>query len=104
MEKRFVVQPFDGLDFDNRYEDTFKSAITKSGWELCRTDRDPGVRISIEDIEKGIANSAICFAYITLNNPKCLVRVSLCLRLPKRYYNGVSTGSPISGLTNLHAG
>jgi hypothetical protein len=69
MDKCFVIQPFDGADFDNRYEDTFKPAISKAGLEPYRTDKDPSVRIPIEDIEKGIASSAICFADITLDNP-----------------------------------
>lgn len=69
MEKCFVIQPFDGGNFDKRYDETFKPAIEKTGLQPYRTDRDFSVQIPIEDIEKGIKESAICLAEITLNNP-----------------------------------
>jgi hypothetical protein len=69
MERCFVIQPFDGASFDKRFDETFKPAIDKAGLEPYRTDRDLSVRIPIEDIEKGIRESVICLAEITLNNP-----------------------------------
>ena len=69
MKKCFVIQPFDSGIFDKRYTDIFEPAIKKAGFEPYRTDRDLSVRIPIEEIEKGISGSEICFAEITTDNP-----------------------------------
>jgi len=69
MEKCFVIQPFDNDKFDKRYVDIFEPAIIKSGFDAYRIDKDLSVRISIDEIEKGISESAICFAEITSDNP-----------------------------------
>lgn len=69
MEKCFVIQPFDNGKFDKRYVDIFEPAIKKAEFEPYRIDNDLSVRIPIDDIEKGIAESAICFAEITTDNP-----------------------------------
>jgi hypothetical protein len=69
MNKCFVMQPFDGGIFDNRYEDTFAHAIRDAGLEPYRVDQDPKVSIPIQDIESGIRDSRICFAEITIDNP-----------------------------------
>lgn len=69
MDKCFVMQPFDGGIFDNRYEDTFSVAIRDSGLMPYRVDQDPKVSIPIQDIEAGIRDAKICFAEITLDNP-----------------------------------
>jgi len=41
MDKCFVMQPFDGSDFDSRYEDVIAPAIREAGLEPYRVDRDP---------------------------------------------------------------
>lgn len=69
MERCFVIQPFDGGMFDDRYEDVIAPAITAAGLEPYRVDRDPKVSIPIQDIESGIRNARICLAEITLDNP-----------------------------------
>lgn len=69
MEKCFVIQPFDNGKFDKRYVDIFEPAIKKAEFEPYRIDKDLSVRIPIDDIEKGISESAICFAEITTDNP-----------------------------------
>jgi len=35
------MQPFDGGDFDSRYEDVIAAAIREAGLEPYRVDRDP---------------------------------------------------------------
>jgi hypothetical protein len=65
----FVIQPFDGGLFDQRYVDIFAPAIQDAGLVPYRVDHDPKVSIPIEDIEKGIQNSRLCFAEISLDNP-----------------------------------
>lgn len=69
MEKCFVIQPFDNDKFDKRFEDIFKPAIEKSGYDAYRIDKDLSVRIPIDEIEKNIRESHICFAEITSDNP-----------------------------------
>ena len=69
MNTCFVIQPFDKGKFDQRYTDIFEPAIKASGLEPYRVDRDPSVRIPIEQIEDGIKKSKLCFAEITLDNP-----------------------------------
>lgn len=68
MSRCFVIQPFDGGDFDARYEDLFSPAIRDAGLEPYRVDRDPRVSIPIQDIESGIRDSTICLADISIDN------------------------------------
>ena len=68
MERCFVIQPFDRDKFDRRYKDPFKPAIEEAGYEPYRVDEDPSVSIPIDDIEKGIRETAVCFAEITTDN------------------------------------
>ncbi|EJL62839.1 hypothetical protein [Flavobacterium sp. CF136] len=69
MEKCFVIQPFDNDKFDKRFVDIFEPAIIKAEFKPYRIDKDLSVRIPIDDIEKGIIDSGICFAEITSDNP-----------------------------------
>ncbi len=69
MGRCFVMQPFDRGPFDKRYESTFAPAIKAAGLEPYRVDRDPSVSIPIQDIEKGIRDSRLCFADISTDNP-----------------------------------
>lgn len=69
MPRCFVMQPFDGGVFDKRYDDVLAPAICKADLEPYRVDRDPNVAVPIDDIERGIRNSEVCLAEITLDNP-----------------------------------
>jgi hypothetical protein len=69
MEKCFVIQPFDNGQFDQRFADTFSPAIKKANLEAYRIDKDAGVRVPIEEIEKNIESCSMCFAEITTDNP-----------------------------------
>jgi len=69
MDKCFIIQPFDKDKFDRRFEDIFKPAIIKANLEPYRIDQDLSVRIPIDEIEKSIKDSSICFAEITTDNP-----------------------------------
>ena len=69
MATCFVIQPFDGGPFDERYDDTLDPAIRGAGLEPYRVDRDPGAMVPIADIESGIRNAAVCLADITIDNP-----------------------------------
>ena len=69
MDNCFVIQPFDNNKFDKRYKDIFAPAISHAGLIPYRIDEDLSIRVPIENIEKGISDSVICFAEITTNNP-----------------------------------
>ncbi|HXU28746.1 MAG TPA: hypothetical protein VN698_16070 [Bacteroidia bacterium] len=69
MDTCFVIQPFDNDKFDQRFIDIFEPAIKKAGLAPYRVDKDLSVRVPIEQIEKKILESAICFAEITTDNP-----------------------------------
>ncbi|MCY4477352.1 MAG: hypothetical protein OXC70_05130 [Gammaproteobacteria bacterium] len=69
METCFVIQPFDDDRFDQRFEDTFRPALVAAHLNAYRVDRDASVDVTIQAIETGISNAAICLADITTNNP-----------------------------------
>jgi len=69
MDTCFVIQPFDKDKFDKRFDDVFEPAIRSAGLEPYRIDRDPSVKVPIDEIEDGIKNAKICFAEITIDNP-----------------------------------
>lgn len=65
----FVIQPFDKDKFDKRYNDVFEPAIKNAGYNSYRVDKDNSVVVPIDQIEKGINESNICFAEISTDNP-----------------------------------
>jgi hypothetical protein len=65
----FVIQPFDGGEFDKRYEDVYEGAIEAAGLTPYRVDRDPSAAIPIDHIAERIRSAAACFADITDDNP-----------------------------------
>lgn len=69
MATCFVMQPFDGGTFDNRYNEIIAPAVREAGLEPYRVDQDPSVSIPIQDIERGIRQAQVCVAEITLDNP-----------------------------------
>jgi len=69
MNQCFVIQPFDNDKYDKRYVDIFEPAISKAGFQAYRIDKDLSVRVPIDEIEKGISESVLCFAEITTDNP-----------------------------------
>lgn len=69
MNSCFVIQPFDKSKFDLRYNDIFEPAIKKANLTPYRVDKDPSVRVPIEEIENKIREARICFAEITTDNP-----------------------------------
>ncbi len=69
MDTCFVIQPFDKDRFDQRFLEVFEPAIKAAGLIAYRIDKDPSVRIPIEEIEEGIRKSKICFAEVTTDNP-----------------------------------
>ena len=83
MDTCFVIQPFDKDKFDKRYKDIFEPAIIAAGLEPYRVDRDPSVRIPIEQIEEGIKNSKLCFAEITSDNPNVWYELGFAFALDK---------------------
>lgn len=83
MDTCFIIQPFDKDKFDKRYDDIFEPAIRSAGLEPYRVDRDPSVRIPIEQIEEGIKNAKLCFAEITSDNPNVWYELGFAFALDK---------------------
>jgi len=83
MRRCFVMQPFDGSTFDKRYDDVYAPAIRDADLDPYRVDRDPSVRIPIEDIESGIRNSEICLADITTDNPNVWFELGFAIAVPR---------------------
>lgn len=83
METCFVIQPFDKDKFDKRYNDIFEPSIKAAGLEPYRVDRDPSVRIPIEQIEEGIKKSALCFAELTSDNPNVWYELGYAFAMDK---------------------
>lgn len=69
MPRCFVMQPFDGDEFDKRFDEIYKPAIEEAGFDPYRVDRDPSASIPITNIETGIRESVACFADISKDNP-----------------------------------
>ncbi|OAV73551.1 hypothetical protein Barb6_00156 [Bacteroidales bacterium Barb6] len=65
----FVIQPFDDGKYDKLFNESFKPTIEKAGLNAYRVDEDPAASNIIESIENGIAQSFICLAEITMDNP-----------------------------------
>lgn len=83
MDRCFVMQPFDGGPYDKRYDEVLSPAIVDAKLEPYRVDRDPGVSIPIDDIEKEIRNSRICLADITNDNPNVWFELGFAIAVPK---------------------
>ncbi len=83
MDTCFIIQPFDKDKFDQRYIDVFEPAIKAAKLQPYRIDRDPSVRIPIEDIEEGIKTSKLCFAEITLDNPNVWYELGFAFAMGK---------------------
>lgn len=79
----FVMQPFDGGQFDKRFDSVFAPAIEEAGLKPYRVDRDPAVNIPIEDIEAGIRQSDLCLAEITTDNPNVWFELGYAIAVPR---------------------
>lgn len=78
-----MVQPFDGGEYDKRFDDIFAPAVRKAGLEPYRVDRDPGASIPIEEVEKGIKEAAAVFVDITADNPNVWYELGFALAAGK---------------------
>ena len=83
----FVIQPFDET-FNKRYLDVFKPAIESvkvddTNLKAYKVDEDYSVSIPIDEIEKQINNSKVCFADITRDNPNVWFELGYALALRK---------------------
>jgi hypothetical protein len=83
MGRCFVIQPFDGAGFDDRYDDVLAPAIRAASLEPNRVDRDPRTTVVIDDIHAGIQDSVMCLADITLDNPNVWYELGYALASDK---------------------
>lgn len=84
MPTCFVMQPFDGAEFDRRFKETFKPAIEAAGLEAYRVDQDPKVSIPIQEIEAGIRDAQVCLADITRDNPNVWFELGFAIACKKQ--------------------
>jgi hypothetical protein len=75
----FVAQPFDGGEFDKRYNQVYKAAIEAAGLDPYRVDCDPSVSIPIEAITTQIKSSSAFFVDITTDNPNVWFELGLAI-------------------------
>ena len=84
MSKRcFVIQRFDGARYDRLYEQVFKPAIEKAGFEPYRVDKDPSASIPIESIEREISDADACFAELSEDAPNVWFEVGYSIARDK---------------------
>ena len=83
MPSCFVIQPFDRARYDKRFDDIFAPAIKAAGLEPYRVDKDPGVNIPIDDVERGIRDAAVCFAEISTDNPNVWIELGYAIAARK---------------------
>ena len=79
----FVIQPYDGGDFDNRYDDIIKPALESCGIEAYRVDRDPYVEIAVSVIEEHIRDATLVIAEISMDNPNVWFELGYAMALEK---------------------
>lgn len=83
MSRCFVIQPFDGGDFDDRFDQVLHPSIVNAGLDPYRVDRDPSANIPIERIEEEIRASAAVIADISVDNPNVWLEVGFAIALSK---------------------
>lgn len=80
----FVIQPYDGGDFDNRFDDIIKPAVEDCGLTAYRVDRDPYVEIAVSAIEEKIRDATIVVAEISIDNPNVWFELGYAMALDKK--------------------
>jgi nucleoside 2-deoxyribosyltransferase len=74
-----VFQPFDGGDFDKRFDEIIVPAIEAAGMEPYRVDRDAGAMIPIDTLHHEIRSAVICLADITTLNPNVMYELGYAI-------------------------
>lgn len=75
----FVIQPFDGADFDKRYEEVLKPAIESLGLKSYRVDNDPSANVIINTITETIRTADVCIADISTDKPNVWFEIGYAL-------------------------
>jgi hypothetical protein len=75
----FVIQVFDGGNYDRRYEETFAPAITSGGASPVRADRILGSKPIIEKIEGALREATVAFAEISEDKPNVFIELGYAL-------------------------
>ncbi|TFW17556.1 hypothetical protein [Duganella callida] len=94
MATCFVMQPFDGGQYDKRFKDVYAPAITAAGYEPYRVDQDPKVSVPIDSIETGIRNAVVCLADISEDNPNVWYELGFALATGKPVVMVCKEGRP----------
>lgn len=78
-----VFQPFDGGEFDRRYDDILAPATENAGMEPYRVDRDAGASIPVETLHHEIRSAGICLADITTRNANVMYELGYAIAAGK---------------------
>lgn len=93
----FVIQPYDGGDFDNRFDDIIKPAVEECGLIAYRVDRDPYVEIAVSAIEEKIRDATIVVAEISVDNPNVWFELGYAMALDKKIIMLCDANSRLNG-------
>lgn len=74
-----VFQPFDGGEFDKRFDDILAPAIEDADMEPYRVDQDAGSIIPIDTLHSEIRAAVICLADITTRNPNVMYELGFAI-------------------------
>jgi hypothetical protein len=80
--KCFVIQPFDGGEYDARYRETIKPALEEAGLSVHRIDEDPSVTLIMDEVERRIRDADVVLADITESNPNVWFELGLAMASP----------------------
>jgi nucleoside 2-deoxyribosyltransferase len=78
-----VFQPFDGGEFDKRYDEVVGPAIENAGMEPYRVDRDAGAAIPVDTLHHEIRSAGICVADITTRNANVMYELGYAIAAGK---------------------
>lgn len=77
----FVMQVFDGAEYDIRYEETFAPAIKAAGVIPARADKILGTHPVMDKIEAALKNATVAFADVSEDNPNVFTELGYALAL-----------------------
>ena len=93
----FVIQPYDGGDFDNRFDDIIKPAVEECGLIAYRVDHDPYVEIAVSAIEEKIRDATVVVAEISVDNPNVWFELGYAMALEKKIIMLCDANSRLNG-------
>ena len=79
----FVIQPYDGGKFDQRYREILRPAIESEGLAAYRVDEDYQADVPIRAIERNLSEASLVAAEITTDRPNIWFELGYALAKSK---------------------